>query len=485
MKLGALIDEDLAADPALLEREVAGITADSRQVARGYVFAALPGTKSDGRAFIAEALAKGAAAILTTPDAPAKGPIIRDPNPRRRLALMAARFHGAQPATVVAVTGTSGKTSVAAFCQQIWTHIGLRAASVGTLGIRAPDLDRYGSLTTPDPVTLHGDLAALARGGVTHLALEASSHGLDQFRLDGIRFAAGGFTNFGRDHLDYHPTLESYRAAKLRLFGEVLPPGAIAVLNADSEEFPAFRDIAVGRSLDVLPYGCAAEAAGLHLQGVEPQPGRLAFSFRYRGREYRAALDLAGSFQAANALCALGLVVATGAEIERVVAALPLLKGAPGRLELAARHPRGAPIYVDYAHKPDALEAVLKAVRPQVRNKLRLVFGCGGDRDRGKRPIMGAIAVRHADAVYVTDDNPRGEVPAAIRREILAAAPGAVEIGDRREAIGAAIGALEAGDVLVIAGKGHEHEQIVGATKSYFNDGEVARAAVLAMAETS
>ncbi len=472
----------MVADPALLEREVAGITADSRVVARDFVFAALPGSKTDGRAYIAEALAKGAAAVITTPDAAAAGPIIRDSNPRRRLALMAARFHGAQPVTTVAVTGTSGKTSVASFCQQIWAHLGLMAASIGTLGIRAPGLDRYGSLTTPDPVTLHADLAALAKAGVSHLALEASSHGLDQFRLDGIRFAAGGFTNLGRDHLDYHPTLDAYRQAKQRLFGEVLPAGAAAVLNADSDEFPVLRDIALRRGLAVLPYGRAAETTGLHLERVEPRPGRLTLSFRWKQHAWRADLDLAGSFQASNALCALGLAVATGTEIEDAVSTLPHLRGAPGRLELAVRHPCGAPIYIDYAHKPDALEAVLKAVRPQVSHKLRVVFGCGGDRDRGKRPIMGAIAVKLADAVYVTDDNPRSEQPAAIRKEIHAGAPGATEIGDRAEAIEAAIGALECGDVLVIAGKGHEHEQIVGTEKAYFNDGDVARAAVAAVA---
>jgi UDP-N-acetylmuramoyl-L-alanyl-D-glutamate--2,6-diaminopimelate ligase len=482
MKLAALLDDPkLAADPALLETEIAGITADSRQIKSGYLFAALPGTKSDGRAFIKDALTRGAAAILAPADTPGPGPFVRDANPRRRLALMAARFHAKQPAIVVAVTGTSGKTSTASYCQQIWTRIGHKSASLGTLGIRGPGVDRYGSLTTPDPVALHADLAALAKAGITHLAMEASSHGLDQYRLDGVRLSAGGFTNLARDHLDYHPTIEAYRAAKWRLFGELLPKRGTAVVNADSEEFPALRDLCAQRGLALLPYGRATEAAGLQLLAVEPQPGRLALSFRYRAVAYRADVALAGRFQAWNVLCALGLVLATGAPPGEAAAALGALQGAPGRMELAARHPNGAPIYVDYAHKPDALEAVLKDVRPQVRGKLAVLFGCGGDRDRGKRPIMGDIAVKHADRVYVTDDNPRSEVPAAIRKEILAAAPGAVEIGDRAEAIATAIGALAPGDALVIAGKGHEQGQIVGDKVLPFDDIAVARQAAAAL----
>ncbi|MCW5774761.1 MAG: UDP-N-acetylmuramoyl-L-alanyl-D-glutamate--2,6-diaminopimelate ligase, partial [Rhodospirillaceae bacterium] len=430
MKLAALVDDPgLAADPALLEREIAGLTADSRKVEPGFVFAALPGTKADGRTFIADAIAKGAAAILAAPDMPGAGPFLRDANPRRRLALMAARFYGTQPATVVAVTGTSGKTSTASYCQQIWAQLGHKSASLGTLGIRGPGVDRYGSLTTPDPVALHADLAALAKAGITHLAMEASSHGLDQFRLDGVRLSAGGFTNLARDHLDYHPTIDAYRAAKWRLFGDLLPKGAAAVVNADSPEFPALRELCAQRGLALLPYGRATEAAGLQLLSVEPQPGRLALSFRFRDTTYRTSLALAGTFQAWNALCALGLVLSSGAPPGAAADALGSLRGAPGRMELAARHPNGAPIYVDYAHKPDALEAVLTEIRPQVEGKLAVVFGCGGDRDRGKRPIMGEIASRLADMVIVTDDNPRSEEPAAIRAAILAAAPGAREIG--------------------------------------------------------
>ncbi len=482
MKLAALLDDPrLASEPSLLDREIAGLTSDSRKVAPGYVFAALPGSKADGRAYIADALAKGAAAVLADADTAGPGPFVRDRNPRRRLALMAARFYQRQPATVVAVTGTSGKTSTASYCQQIWDKLGLKSASIGTLGIRGAGVDRYGALTTPDPVALHADLAALAKAGVTHLAMEASSHGLDQFRLDGVTLSAAGFTNLARDHLDYHATIESYRAAKTRLFGELLPGGAGAVLNADSPEFPALRTVCAQRGQVLLPYGRATPAAGLQLLDVEPQPGRLLLSFRYRDTAYRADLALAGTFQAWNVLCALGLVLAAGAPPGEAAAALGALVGAPGRMELATRHPNGAPIYVDYAHKPDALEAVLTEVRPQVKGKLAVVFGCGGDRDRGKRPIMGEIAARLADRVYVTDDNPRSEQPAAIRREILAAARGAVEIGDRAEAIAAAVAALAPGDVLVIAGKGHEQGQIVGDKTLPFDDIAVARKAASAL----
>jgi len=481
MKLAALLDDPrLASEPALLERDIAGITSDSRKVAPGFVFAALPGSKADGRSFIADALARGAAAVLADEKTPGPGPFVRDRNPRRRLALMAARFYQSQPATVVAVTGTSGKTSTASYCQQIWGKLGLKSASIGTLGVRGPGVDRYGSLTTPDPVALHADLAALTKAGITHLAMEASSHGLDQYRLDGVRLSAGGFTNLARDHLDYHPTVEAYRAAKTRLFGELLPKGAGAVLNADSPEFPALRTVCAQRGQVLLPYGRATPAAGLQLLDVEPQPGRLLLSFRYRDNAYRATVALAGTFQAWNVLCALGLVLATGAPPGEAAAALGALEGAPGRMELAARHPNGAPIYVDYAHKPDALEAVLTEVRPQVKGKLAVVFGCGGDRDRGKRPLMGEIAVKLADRVYVTDDNPRSEQPAAIRKEIMAAAKGATEIGDRAEAIAAAVAALAPGDVLVIAGKGHEQGQIVGDKVLPFDDMQVAKKAAAA-----
>src|SRR5688572_5311859 len=314
MKLAALLDDvKVAADPALLDSEIAGITSDSRKVQPGFLFAALPGSKADGRAFIADALARGATAVLADAETEGPGPFIRDRNPRRRLALMAARFYQSQPATVVAVTGTSGKTSTASYCQQIWGQLGLKSASIGTLGVRGPGVDRYGSLTTPDPIALHADLAALAKAGITHLAMEASSHGLDQYRLDGVRLSAGGFTNLARDHLDYHATIDSYRAAKWRPFGELLPKGAGAVLNADSPEFPALGKVCAQRGQVLLPYGRATPTVGLQLLDVEPQPDRLLLSFRYRDHAYKAEVALAGTFQAWNVLCALGLVLATGA----------------------------------------------------------------------------------------------------------------------------------------------------------------------------
>jgi UDP-N-acetylmuramoyl-L-alanyl-D-glutamate--2,6-diaminopimelate ligase len=481
MRLGALVDDPATvADRGLLDREVTGLTADSRRVRPGFVFAALPGRKTDGARFAAEAVAAGAVAVLGGPDLPAGLPAIRDPEPRRRLALMAARFSGRQPALAVAVTGTSGKTSTVAFCQQIWAALGEKAASLGTLGIRGPGVDRGGSLTTPDPVALHDDLAALADAGIGRVALEASSHGLDQFRLDGVRFAAGGFTNLAHEHLDYHGTMAAYRAAKRRLFSEVLPKGAAAVVNADDDAAADFAAAARARGLSVLAYGRTAGADGIALVEAAPHPDRLAVSFRFRGTLRRAAPAVAGGFQAWNMLCAYGLVVATGGDAERAAAALGGLRAPPGRLELVATTDAGAAVYVDYAHKPEALATILEALRAHTAGRLFVVFGCGGDRDRAKRPMMGAIARRLADRAIVTDDNPRTESAAAIRAEIRAGAPGLAEIGDRAAAIHEAVRTLAAGDVLVIAGKGHETGQIVGDRTLPFDDAEVARAAVAA-----
>jgi len=471
-----------AYDPDLEHIDITGITADSRAVQPGFLFAALPGSKTDGGKFAADALARGAVAILAAPandrEAPPKK-YIYDANPRRRLALIAAKFFKYQPRTVVGVTGTNGKTSVAAYTQQIWTQLGERAGSLGTLGIHAPGFEVKGSLTTPDPVTLHRDLGQLAARGVDHVAMEASSHGLDQFRLDGVRFRAAGFTNLTRDHLDYHVTLENYRRAKLRLFAEVMAPGGVAVLNADSPEFDAFRGACRARRHAVIPYGMAAPRNdGLRIEKSEPLADGLRLAFTWQGRPYNAHLHLAGTFQAWNVLCALGLAMGGGSDADQAAAALPKLQGAPGRMQRVANVANGAPIYVDYAHTPDALETVLKALRPHTRGKLVVVFGCGGDRDRGKRPLMGGIAVRLADRAYVTDDNPRSEKADAIRAEIMTAAKGAVEIGDRAEAILAAVKSLGPDDLLVVAGKGHEQGQIVGDKILPFDDAEVARGAV-------
>jgi len=491
-----LIGEDGVRQTAAATRvpDVTGLTADSRAVKPGYLFAALEGARGDGRAYIPDALAKGAVAILTDLRAPLPAPVaadgtaipvVADANPRRRLALMAARFHGLQPRVVAAVTGTSGKTSTVAFTRQVWATLGHQAASIGTLGIVAPGFERKGALTTPDPVALHADLAALAKAGVDHLAIEASSHGLEQCRLDGIDIMAAGFTNLSRDHLDYHPDMQSYLAAKLRLFSTVMPAGRTAVLNADIPEYAALLEAANARRHRVISYGRAG--ADLRLDGLTPTPEGQILTLQAFGRRSELLLPVAGAFQAHNALCALGLAIACGADARRALAALSSLNLVPGRIERVATHPSGAPIFVDYAHKPDALRVILETLRPLARGRLVIVVGCGGDRDRGKRPEMGAIAARLADRVIVTDDNPRGEDPAAIRRAMIAGVPAEhaaklTEIGDRAAAIAAAIDGLAGGDVLVIAGKGHEQGQIVGDAVLPFNDAEEARAAVAALA---
>jgi len=473
--------EDRAALPN--DPEIAGISADSRQVQPGFLFAALHGTRQDGRAFAQEAVAKGAVAILT--DEPAalalddvtrrRIAIVADTNPQRRLALLAARLCPRQPQTIAAVTGTNGKTSVAHFTREIWTATGRRAASLGTLGLVSPEGCRPGALTTPDPVALHRDLAALAAAGVEHAAIEASSHGLAQFRLDGVGIAAAAFTNLTRDHLDYHGDMASYRAAKERLFAALLPPGGVAVLNADSPEFARLAALCRARDQRVTAYGSAA-GADLRLRDRAPRPFGQRIAAMLFGAEHAFDLPLVGAFQAMNVLAALGLVVATGLALDDALSVLPRLPGVPGRLQFIGETPAGAAVFVDYAHTPDALQTMLRALRPHTMGRLAVVFGAGGDRDRGKRPIMGKVAAECADRAYVTDDNPRSEDPAAIRRAILQGAPAAVEIGNRHRAIAAAVGDLRRGDVLVIAGKGHETGQIVGAEVLPFDDAAVARA---------
>ncbi len=479
MKLTELIGPTAAALPADLE--IAGISADSRAVRAGFLFAALPGDKRHGRAFAAEAAARGAVAILTDcaaalelpPGARERIAVVADPSPRRRLALLAARFYGRQPRTIAAVTGTNGKTSVVHFTRAIWTALGWPAASLGTLGLVTAAGRRPGALTTPDPPALHRDLAALAAQGIEHVAIEASSHGLDQFRLDGVEAAAAAFTNLTRDHLDYHGDMARYRAAKDRLFTTLLAPGAPAVLNRDSGEFPRLRALCLALGHPVLGYG-ADPAADLRLVARHAEGAGQRLDLDILGRRRALTLPLAGAFQALNALAALGLAIATDAPAEAAADALADLTGAPGRMQFVAER-RGGAIVVDYAHTPDALATVLTALRPHARGRLVALFGCGGDRDAGKRPMMGEAAARLADRVYVTDDNPRGEEPAAIRRAILAAIPDAIEIGDRRQAIAAAIAGLGPGDVLLIAGKGHETGQIVGGEVHPFDDAEIAR----------
>jgi UDP-N-acetylmuramoyl-L-alanyl-D-glutamate--2,6-diaminopimelate ligase len=469
MKLSELLNNDAQFSAEAGGLIVAGLGADSRAIKPGDVFFALAGTKADGARYAAQAAALGAVAIVADHVienvAPAHCAVAA--NPRLALARAAARFYPRQPDVIAAVTGTSGKTSVAAFLQQIWTMMGHQAASVGTVGIKAPSREVYGSLTTPDPVSLHHSLDELAREHVTHLVLEASSHGLDQYRLDGVRLSAAGFTNLSRDHMDYHPSVEHYLAAKLRLFGELLPPGDAAVISADHDVSKQVMEAARAHGAKVFSVGHAGKDIALRAVAVEGFAQRL--NLHHAGKDYVVTLPLVGAFQIENALIAAGLAIVTGSEAARVFAALENLKGAKGRLELAGAH-HGASIFIDYAHKPDALEKTLTALRPYASGKLIVVFGAGGDRDQGKRTLMGEIAARLADRVIVTDDNPRSEDPAAIRAAIIKAAPQATEIGDRASAIRAAIKEASTGDVVLIAGKGHETGQIVGDQILPFSD---------------
>jgi UDP-N-acetylmuramoyl-L-alanyl-D-glutamate--2,6-diaminopimelate ligase len=479
MRLLDLLDPDAQFDPRHGTRPISGICADSRTVKPGFLFAAVPGEKADGLGFVPAAISAGAVAILAerTPPVPLPDDIavVIVPQVRRALALAAARFYGRQPAVIAAVTGTSGKTSVASFTRQIWSALGLPAASIGTVGLVTPNEAHYGSLTTPDPVNLHATLARLAEDGITHLALEASSHGLDQHRLDGVRVAVASFTNITRDHLDYHLTFAAYLKAKLILFERLLSEDGIAVIDVDHDHAETFVAAATGRANRVLTVG--RRGRDIRLVDCAIDGFSQTLQIDHEGASHRIRLPLVGAFQVDNALVAAGQAIATGCEPAAVFNELEGLKGAKGRLELVG-HRHGAPIFVDYAHKPDALAKAIEALRPYAQSRLIVVFGCGGDRDQGKRPLMGAIAAEKADRVIVTDDNPRSEEPAAIRAAILAAAPGAIEIGDRGEAIQHAIDKLEGGDVLLVAGKGHETGQTIAGRTLPFSDHEAIAAAL-------
>jgi len=477
MKLADLPLKGARFDPRFAGAALGGIAADSRKVKPGELFVAVPGTKSDGLSFVPQALAAGAAAVLAeqAPAVPAGVAVIQVANARHALALAAAAFFPRQPKTIAAVTGTSGKTSVAAFTRQIWAALGKKAASIGTIGLVSPTGESYGALTTPDPVELHRMLDQLAGEGVTHLALEASSHGLDQHRLDGVHIAAGAFTNLSRDHLDYHPSLEAYLAAKLRLFTDLIVQGGTAVIGVDDCYAGQVVAAAEKRGLKIMTVGVHGD--GIKLLGGEIEGFAQVVSLAHGGQTYNIKLPLVGAFQVQNAALAAGLVIATGGVPARTFAALEKLQGAKGRLEMVGTK-NGAPIFIDYAHKPDALKKALEALRPYVRGKLTVVFGAGGDRDPGKRPLMGRIAAENADRVIVTDDNPRSESAASIRAAILADARGAAEIDDRAQAIRAGIAELKAGDVLLIAGKGHETGQIIGARTVHFSDHEAVAAAL-------
>ena len=458
--------------------EITGITSDSRKVEKGFLFAALPGSKTNGTDFLQDAYEKGAVAAVFpktafVPDLPMIGIFADDV--RLTLAKMAAVFYAPQPDTVVAVTGTNGKTSTANFTRQIWEFLGKKAACIGTLGVLTNDFAAYGSLTTPDSVTLHQELQNLAKQGYQHTAIEASSHGLEQHRIDGISLTAAAFTNITRDHLDYHGTMENYLNAKLKLFDRPLLSQTV-VLNADIAEYEQIADYCRSKGLKIIDYG--KNAAVLKLKENRTDTNGQMLQLEINGREQTVRLPLAGTFQAMNALCALGLVIAAGEDAEQAAAALSELKGAPGRLEFVGERRNGASVYVDYAHTPDALETVLKALRPHTEKRLHVVFGCGGDRDPGKRPQMGAVCNELADVVYVTDDNPRSEDPVLIRSAILPACPKGIDIGSRALAIRTAVAGLEEGDILVIAGKGHETGQLIKGVMHPFDDREEARKAI-------
>lgn len=455
--------------------EITGMTADSRLVKPGFLFAALQGVAQDGRDFIPQAIEAGAVAILAASDVDT-GPaaLIVDAEPRLALAKAAARFYPDQPEKIVAVTGTNGKSSTVDFLRQIWTELGLRGASMGTLGAIGPEGQLDLGHTTPDPVAIHRTLSDLAKSGVTHLAMEASSHGLAQYRLDGVRLSAVAFTNLTQDHLDYHSSFDEYRAAKLRLVSALPPKDAVAVISADSDETPVFEGAARDAGLKVMSVGW--RGSDLKIRELSPRATGQVMDLLHDEQEYEIHLPLIGEFQALNALAAAGLAIGLGAEAGKALEALEKLETVKGRLEFVGQTAHGAPVFVDYAHTPDGLDVLLRAARPHTAGRLKVIFGCGGDRDPYKRPMMGEVAARLADDVIITDDNPRSEDPALIRSAILAECPDAREIGDRSDAIAEGIRSLKAGDTLLIAGKGHETGQIIGKEIIPFSDQETAKA---------
>lgn len=477
-------------DPDVIAGNIKGISLDSRGIKSGYLFAALKGTRFDGNDFIQQSMINGASHILvqkgtdisnTVISGENKNPvIIESENPRRAMSILASRFYKHQPPVVAAVTGTNGKTSVAYFVKQLWENCGYCSASIGTLGISSKSVNISGSHTTPDPVKLHSSLADLASAGITHAVLEASSHGLNQYRLDGVKIKSAGFTNITRDHLDYHGDEEKYFQAKARLFSEVLCDDGCAVINADSPKFNALKAIIENRGLFLCDYGVNAKL--LKISNIKPHTGGYVFNLCIGGVDYEVQLPLAGDFQVMNVVCALGLIIGDDTENhernQQLIQAVSGLNGAKGRLQLVENNFRNASVYIDYAHTPDALENILLSLRSHVRGRLICLFGCGGDRDKGKRPMMGKIASDLSDLVIVSDDNPRSEDPAVIRSEILTTAFDAVDIGDRSEAIKYAVSILREGDVLVVAGKGHEQGQIVGNKVIHFDDAEEIKKAV-------
>ncbi len=456
---------------------ITGLTADSRQVQPGFVFAAMQGVVTDGRKFISGAIEAGAVAVLGEDLSPIEGTVsVGVENARLALAQASARFYSQQPQTIVAVTGTNGKSSTVDFLRQIWEQANLRGASMGTLGAIGPKGHIDLGHTTPDPVAIHATLQSLAQDGVSHVAMEASSHGLAQYRLDAVHLSGVAFTNLTQDHLDYHETMDEYRAAKTRLFSELAPKGCPAVVNADSDQRLFFEEAGRSAGLDIVSVGW--RGADLKIEELMPKATGQRLFLDWRGEKAAIDLPLIGEFQALNALTAAGLALAGGVDLQAVAEGMAKLKPVKGRLEYVGETDAGAGIFVDYAHTPAGLDVLIRAARPHTAGRLVVVFGCGGDRDRGKRPLMGEVAAKHADLVIVTDDNPRSEDPAFIRSEVLAGVPNGLEIGDRGEAIRRAIKDLRKGDTLLIAGKGHETGQIIGDTVVPFSDQETALAAL-------
>ena len=456
------------------DSEVTGFALDHRNVAPGSVFGAFTGAVFNGEDFIGQAVERGAVAVVARPEAPSSEvPLLADPEPRRLFAELAAKFYAPFPETAVAVTGTNGKTSTVEMTRQIWRMSGHRSASIGTLGVTTSDEQVKTALTTPDIVTFLNNMAGLKRMGISHVAYEASSHGLDQHRAEGVPLAAAAFTNFSRDHLDYHETMDAYFEAKMRLFGELLQSGRPAVIWADDPKSDQVIGVCRQRGHEVMTVGRKGETIRL----VEQSPTALGqkLLLEHGGKQHRLALPLIGAYQAANVLTAAGLVLATGGKWDSTFSAMQRVAPVRGRLERAVISRGGVPVYVDYAHTPDALEAAIAALRPHVDGRLITVFGAGGDRDQGKRPEMGRVATELSDVVIVTDDNPRSEDPAVIRSAIMAGAPGATEIGGRREAIAEAIRIAREGDIVLVAGKGHETGQIIGDKVLPFDDALVAR----------
>jgi UDP-N-acetylmuramoyl-L-alanyl-D-glutamate--2,6-diaminopimelate ligase len=467
LKLSELVDVDD-------DSEVTGFAIDHRKVTDGNVFGAFKGAVFNGEDFIPAAVERGAVAVVARPEASVENAVhLSAEQPRRLFAQMAAKYFGPYPETVVAVTGTNGKTSTVEMTRQIWRMLGHRSASIGTLGVTTSDDQVKTGLTTPDIVTFLSNVAGLKRMGISHVAYEASSHGLDQYRAEGVPLAAVAFTNFSRDHLDYHPSMEAYFEAKMRLFDEVIEPGKAAVIWTDDPKSDEVIERANRRGLEVLTVGRKGEAIRL----IEQVPTALGQTLvlEHGGKQQRLALPLIGAYQASNVMTAAALVLATGSEWRAIFSAIGRVAPVRGRLERAVISRAGAPVYVDYAHTPDALEAAIQALKPHVEGKLIIVFGAGGDRDQGKRAPMGEVATRLADVVIVTDDNPRSEDPVKIRADIMAGAPGATEVGGRREAIARALEIARAGDIVLLAGKGHETGQIVGNKVLPFDDALVAR----------